>query len=194
MITNDRQEPQPGTSDGSRNEGSKHQQLNQQLNNDEREARNRVEKLILDAEMFKASISTPQGMVLDKNDVQNSVNGIENLERSLQDRLNFNGSFPQTQCNPGLDGDDDFFHLTCHIEPNLRVKIERGEFVDLEKLLPKDKLPHVLGNDNKMEMVSRDGATYFVPAADKDAKISNLRKMGPGFQSLCRNLLQNQPS
>ena len=33
--------------------------------------------------------------------------------------------------------DDDFFHLTCHIEPALFQKIERGEFVDLDKLLPK---------------------------------------------------------
>ena len=35
---------------------------------------------------------------------------------------------------------DDFFHLTCHIEPNLIHKIEKGEFVELEKLLPKDRL------------------------------------------------------
>ena len=35
--------------------------------------------------------------------------------------------------------DEDFFQLMCHVEPGLRVKIENGEFVDLEKLLPKDK-------------------------------------------------------
>ena len=36
--------------------------------------------------------------------------------------------------------DDDFFHLTCHIDPNLIHKIEKGEFVELEKLIPKDKV------------------------------------------------------
>ena len=36
--------------------------------------------------------------------------------------------------------DDDFFHLTCHIEPCLIHRIEKGEFVELEKLLPKERL------------------------------------------------------
>ena len=36
--------------------------------------------------------------------------------------------------------DDDFFHLVCHVDGNLRQKIEKGQFVDLEKLLPRDKL------------------------------------------------------
>ena len=28
--------------------------------------------------------------------------------------------------------DDDFFHLTCHIEPNLIHKIEKGEFIEFK--------------------------------------------------------------
>ena len=44
--------------------------------------------------------------------------------------------------------DDDFFHLTCHIDPSLFHKIEKGEYVELEKLLPKDKLSKVGGEDN----------------------------------------------
>ena len=31
--------------------------------------------------------------------------------------------------------DDDFFHLTCHIDANLKTKIEKGQYVDLDKLL-----------------------------------------------------------
>ena len=34
--------------------------------------------------------------------------------------------------------DDDFFHLTCHINPALRKRIEQGLYVDLERLLPKN--------------------------------------------------------
>ena len=37
------------------------------------------------------------------------------------------------------DNDDDFFHVTCHVDANIIQKIEKGEFVDLDKLLPKDK-------------------------------------------------------
>ena len=39
--------------------------------------------------------------------------------------------------NPGIS-DDEFFHLTCHVDVNLKSKIQRAEFVDLEKLLPRD--------------------------------------------------------
>ena len=35
-------------------------------------------------------------------------------------------------------------HIVCHVEPNLRQKIERGEFVELEKLLPKDPMKRLM--------------------------------------------------
>ena len=35
--------------------------------------------------------------------------------------------------------DDEFFHLTCHVEASMKQKIERGEFIELDKLLPKVK-------------------------------------------------------
>ena len=80
----------------------------------EEEARNLADKLVLDSEQFKASLVAPQGMLpitIDKN--------IELLRK--------------------LDNNDDFFHVSCHIESNMREKIERGDFVDLEALLPKEK-------------------------------------------------------
>ena len=54
--------------------------------------------------------------------------------------------------------DDDFFHLTCHIDPSLIHKIEKGEFVELEKLLPKDKLNK--NDESRLEWVQRDGGTF----------------------------------
>ena len=38
-----------------------------------------------------------------------------------------------------FDQDDEFFHVTSQIDPGLRIKIERGEFIDLERLLPREK-------------------------------------------------------
>ena len=32
-----------------------------------------------------------------------------------------------------------FFHVTCHVEPALKSKIQNGEFIELEKLLPRNK-------------------------------------------------------
>ena len=55
--------------------------------------------------------------------------------------------------------DDDFFHLTCHIDPSLIHKIEKGEFIELEKLLPKDKI-NSKTEESRLEWVQRDGGTF----------------------------------
>ena len=62
---------------------------------------------VIDAEKLKASLLAPQGMLPIKID-----HNIELLRN--------------------LDSDDDFFHVTCHIDENLKTKIQRGEYVDLE--------------------------------------------------------------
>ena len=76
--------------------------------------------------------------------------------------------------------DDDFFHLTCHIEPGLIHKIEKGEFVELEKLLPKDKFAK--GDEGRMEWVHRDGGTFLVPA-QRDSKINGFRHWEQAFRA-----------
>ena len=79
--------------------------------------------------------------------------------------------------------DDEFFHLTCHVELNLISKIERGDFVELERLLPKD--PSQLGGngDHRMELVNRDGFSYFVPVSDRElGKISGVHKWEQAFR------------
>ena len=70
-----------------------------------------------------------------------------------------------------------FFLLTCHVDPNLKSKIERGEYVDLEKLLFKDRFR---GNNQNMngqwlELISKGGETFIV-VADRDNKITNVVK------------------
>ena len=80
--------------------------------------------------------------------------------------------------------DDDFFHLTCHIEPGLIAKIEKGEFVELEKLLPKDRSAFTKGGseENRLEWVQRDGNTY-LDAAGKDMKITGIRRWEQAFRA-----------
>ena len=77
--------------------------------------------------------------------------------------------------------DDDFFHLTCHIEPNLIHKIKQGEFIELEKLLPKDKLARN-SDENRLEWVQQDGGTFLVPA-QKDGKINSFRRWEQAFRA-----------
>ena len=77
-----------------------------------------------------------------------------------------------------LDDDDEFFHITCHISATLRAKIARGEYIDLEQLLPKDRnaagLMSNAGSKNRVELVTSGGHTYFKPV--KDTQITGLRK------------------
>ena len=92
----------------------------------------------------------------------------------------------QTQ---GLDAgrglsDDDFFHTTCHIDLLLKQKIEMGEFVDLDKLLHKDRLAALNGNyteDSRMEWVQREGGMFLVPARKK-SRINGFRKWEQAFR------------
>ena len=67
----------------------------------------------------------------------------------------------------GLDIDDQFFHVTCHVDQSMKEKIERGDYVDLEKLLPKPCTGGKQTNDNKLDLVYRDGQSFFVPAQNE---------------------------
>ena len=74
--------------------------------------------------------------------------------------------------------DDNFFHITCHVDDALKAKIEKGLFVELEKLLVKDRPfgRQSSANDNRMGLFTKDRMTYFAPTMDRDVKISNVRK------------------
>ena len=75
-----------------------------------------ADKILLEGEQNKADIALPPK---------------GNVEEPVIMAMN---SF---KAQPQQDADDDFFHVTCHIDTALREKIEKGEFVDLEKLLPR---------------------------------------------------------
>ena len=104
-----------------------------------------AEKLILDAERFKANVDKPTGMPM-----------------------------PNLNLSTIVPLDDEFLHLTCHVDQGLSSKIKKGEYVDLEKLLPKDPT-RKLTNENRMELVNRDRLPFFVPVTDKE-KIGSVRK------------------
>ena len=122
----------------------------------------RTEKMVLDAERFKATIAAPQG---------NEIVPYHNLHRD---------NYPMV---PGGPSDDKFFHLTCHIDKSLRAKIEKGEFVELEKLLPREKS---IGGaplaDNRMEWIYEEGQTFLAPVSNRQSKITNIRKWEQAFR------------
>ena len=129
-----------------------------------REAKQKADEMVIAAEQFRRTVNAPPGM-------DNVV-------------------MPQPQIACQLDIDDQFFHITCHIDESIRLKIQAGQFVDLEKLLlkPKNKL-----NDNKLDLVYRDGHSYFVPAP-LDNKINGVRKWEQAFRVYVTIYSQHNPS
>ena len=125
----------------------------------DRAAHKLAEKIVVQAEQFKASIAPPKGM-----------------DKSLSET------------------DDDFFHITCHVDPSLKEKIEQGGFMELEKLLPKEQIfSNSLSDESRMEIVSWNGMTFFAQVQDKNAQITGLHKWEQAFRVYAAIYSQAQP-
>ena len=115
-----------------------------------------MEQAIVETEKFRAAIEKPPGMscLVDHFDSGNEIQRKGNMMVDIDGDRKLIGS------GSGLS-DDDFFHLTCHIDHNIKKNIENGEFVDLDKLLPKDNNSRmVVSNETKLEWVQSEGSTY----------------------------------
>ena len=123
-------------------------------------ALSKTQNAIIDSERHRASVAeTPAGKIVDIYDTATSSADDTKVKLS----------------------DDDFFHLTCHVEEGLMTKIEAGEYVDLERLLPKEKFFRK-NDEQKLEWVFKEGSSYLVPSADKDRKINGIRKWEQAFR------------
>ena len=84
-----------------------------------------------------------------------------------------------------FDQDDEFFHITSQIDPTLKAKIEKGEFIDLERLLPKNRS---LGrgqddlNKQLFQLITQGTNTYLDPPAVKNGKINSVKKWDQAFR------------
>ena len=121
-------------------------------------------KIILEAEKFRVNV--------------NASKGKHEEIREIRERINIPHEWADLRKN---DDDDDFFHVTCHVDANLKVKIERGEYIDLERLLSKDNNFRT-HDEHKIELVNRGGNTYFAPVHDKEARITGIRKWEQAFR------------
>ena len=63
--------------------------------------------------------------------------------------------------------DEGYLFVGSHIDQVTRTKIGNGEYLDLVKLMQKDKLS--VEEDNRMEIVNRGGMSYWVPISDRDS-------------------------
>ena len=127
-----------------------------------RKAKEAAEANIVDAEKLKAQIAKPGG--------KSPSHSIQEIDWScLKDLIS-------------EVKDEKIFHLTCHVDLALREKCEKGEFIDLIKLIMKPQAFDPESEERPYEVVSKNGQTYFAPKIDRENKITNVRKWEEAFR------------
>ena len=78
--------------------------------------------------------------------------------------------------------DENYLIIGTHVDPALQQKIVNHEYVDFARLIPRGSRVS-REEDNCLEIISRGGATYFIPAADREASIkSNFGRWEQAFR------------
>ena len=91
------------------------------------------------------------------------------------------------------DMPDHFIQSALHLDEATKVKIRAGKYVDLEKLLPKDKPLRHVKKEPRYEMVNRGGWSYWAPVEDKTQTINNFGKWEQAFRVYATIYTQANP-
>ena len=139
-----------------------------------------AERLVIEAEKFKASVNAPTGEIAknlesQQNEHASPGNGSDETLKQIAEYLKTIASGKDN------DGDDEFFHISCHVEHNLRVKIECGEFVELDKLLPKNRA-QMMNDEKRLQIIQKNGETFLGTTSEKEFKINSYRKWDQAFR------------
>ena len=62
--------------------------------------------------------------------------------------------------------DEEYLAIGSHLDASIKLQIEAGGYVDLSRLLPKDKVN--TEEDHRLEMINKGGLTYWVPLSEKE--------------------------
>ena len=90
--------------------------------------------------------------------------------------------------------DDEFFHVTCHIETGLKNKIAWGEYVELDRLLPRGIRMARVHEERRIQLIQHEGETYLAPASDRDIKINGICRWEQAFRVYAMIYCQANPT
>ena len=141
------------------------------------QGKEKAAEIVLQAEQFKATVNAP-----------GNVQGVNTFSQGQSDL----SDVPMFNAGPRIENDDDFFHVSCHVDSNIKARIQRGDYVDLEHLLPKPRGIR-LENSGRMDIVFRDGKSYFVPAPS-DNRINSVRRWEQAFRVYAAIYSEANPS
>ena len=142
-----------------------------------------AQSTIIQAEKFKAIIEPPKGKP-DQGINEEISHVLPGVDTDLNSNIKELIDILKSKSGLEQDNDDDFMHVTCHIDDVLRQKIGRGEFVDLERLLPKSRAQTMAGTaDDDIQVIRKDGSKFILPGGDsKDNRINNIRRWEQAFR------------
>ena len=76
--------------------------------------------------------------------------------------------------------DETYMSVGAHVDAATKQKIIEGQYIDFAKLIPKDKV--LAEDDQKVQIVMRNGGTYFVPANEGAVGITSVMKWDQAFR------------
>ena len=167
---NQRDQEEAGPSTGRREVQTKKDRVTKQADF----AKNLASEQVIAAEKFKSDINQPQG----KSATLDINQPFEKLFIETAKKYFAGVERPRNDCE--IIEEDDFFHITCHVEIALMQKIEKGEYVDLERLLVHDRFTS-RSNEERLEFVSREGQTFLTSATNKEPRINGIRHWKQAF-------------
>ena len=119
---------------------------------------------------------------------------------------NINNSFPrqmgsdkhtnhQQLALPSTAYDENYIIVGSHMDPALKEKMRKGEYVDFARILPKDKMQGE--EDHRLELVYKGGQTFFIPANEREIAgggITNFHKWEQAFRVYSNEYLMAHPN
>ena len=128
-------------------------------------ARKEADEAVRDAEASKAKMFKTSGNYLESFANCQNTNNVMHLNKN------------DYVCISLVD--DNYMVIGAYVEPSLQEKIIRGEYVDFARLLPKE---HNFGKDQRMQLISHEGQTYFVPDEQETSGFVNFNKWEQAFR------------
>ena len=121
----------------------------------------KAEEMVWDTENFRTRVVDVPGRL--------SPNNLWNLSQD-RDKIVYHSALL----------DEDYLIVGNYVEEQLRRKIGNGEYVDFARLMPRDWVG--IEDDHRMEMVNRNGMTYWVPVSDRESvSINGYQKWEQAF-------------
>lgn len=158
------------------------QRRREQVANEKGECSGRVDQAIRTAEAIKASVlRPPPGKNKDRSNLKATGDNNESIDQMKHD-IYYNMNCDYQACL-----------LISHVDQQTREKIKDSIFVELNRCLPKQRM--FVREQNKVQMLDKDGETYLVAGKDRQyPAINGIKKWCDAFRVFIAIYVNKHPA